>query len=166
MTPSPSNEFARPPSVSVADATSLLSHAFAGPARPIDDVIDRLTRPDGERWFMSVVDNAMRDASIPASHIAPLARAERHDHDAVPSLQDWAALKRSAKDSLRRAATAEARVQATLTYFIAVGTALALHAEVMTSMPREDLEDVLIDLADAAPQPWSALLRRGVIGSG
>lgn len=166
MTPNSSSQFTRPPSVSVAHATSLLSHAFAGPARPIDDVIDRLARSDGERWFTSVVDSAMRDASIPASDIASSTWDERHEQVAIPSLQDCAALKRAAKDSLRRATSAEARVQATLIYFIAVGTALALHEVVLTSMPRVELEDVLVDLADAAPKPWNALLRRGVLELG
>jgi len=120
------------------DATRYLHVALDRPHRPIDDLIERLNRPDGESWMAEVVGT-----------VEPSAR----------TLDELTATKNEAKRALASAA-GELRLAAILRYFIAVGTALADHDALITGRTRQEVDDALSDLASATPRGWTELLLR------
>jgi hypothetical protein len=50
------------------------------------------------------------------------------------------------------------RLAGTAGYFLAVAAGLAWHGEYLSSRPREEISEVLMDLAAVTPGDWNELL--------
>lgn len=112
---------------------------------------------------MEAVSRFARGACLSSAWLEDPARLHLRRGDEL-SLDECARLKESAKQARQAAHTVDEDLAVTLTYFVAVGLALALHGALITSMPRDELSDCLLDLAEAAPLDWRALLRQEVMG--
>lgn len=129
-------------------ASSLLREGIAGPVRPVDDLILRLERTDGERWLVGAIARLNSWVDFPVE-------------DAVSGRMSLAQAE-SLKDVTKRRMTAESssdgRLAGLLGYFIALGGALAHHGKLIASRSREEVDNALVDLAEACPEPWRSML--------
>ena len=121
--------------------------SLTDPRRPVDDLIERLVKPDGHDWLKRAVGgHAVLMRSIGE------AAAER------PSLESLVALKERQKERLAEAATVEQALAALAAYCLCVASALALHGVLISSQTRDDWDALLVDLAEVMPPPWRDLL--------
>ena len=131
--------------------TRLLTLGLAGPARPVDELIDRLLQNDGHRWLSSAL------GSWPlAAHGSP--RGQLCEGRAT--VDELRSIKNDSKDLLKRARDREDRLAGLLGYFFSVAAALAHHGELITSRPRAEVDPTLLELAEVTPGAWSKLLSR------
>lgn len=134
-------------------ASSLLREGIAGPARPVDDLILRLERTDGERWLVDAIARLNSWMDFPVEHA----------HSGKMSLSQAEALKDVAKRRMTAESSSDARLAGLLGYFIALGSALAHHGTLIASRSREEVDNALVDLAEACPDPWRSLLQDAVM---
>jgi hypothetical protein len=147
-----------PEAISVSSASRLLRLGFAGPRRPIDDLIDRLSLPDGHGWLQNAL--TLQFGIGPDEIEDSLCRGNA-------TLASTEQLKELGKKAIAQHATAESRMAAIAMYFLAVAAALVHHKRLIASRPREEVNDALLDLASAAPEPWAKLLgEAAVAGTG
>lgn len=149
--PNPSNEpNPNPPTSLGIDqtlATRLIRLGLASQGRPIDDVIARLERADGEVWF----EHSLAIAPLNAVTRAPIAT--------IP-LETIRNAKEAAKHLLRHPVDANERLLGVLAYFVCVGVALVQHNQLICGRGNAEVQSVLADLATAVPLNWSGLLAK------
>lgn len=133
-------------------ASRMLRMGIAGPPRPIDPLIDRLSRDDGAAWL---------DAALATESMSALALAVSEPDPGVP-LDDLIAIKNAGKEIAAKASSREASLQSMVGYFFSIAGALATHGENISSRTYEDLRPILIDLAAVAPPAWSLLFERAI----
>lgn len=133
-------------------ASRMLRLGIAGPPRPIDPLIDRLSRDDGSAWL----GDALAGDSLSA-----LAALVETPHPAV-SLDDLIAIKDASKAVATKAPTRDASLRIMVGYFFSIAAALALHDTNISSRTPDDLRPILIDLASVAPPAWSQLFERAL----
>ena len=122
-----------------------------GRRRPVDELIDRLSEADGDRYFRGTLMPGLQRAYGPA--IDRLVERSA-------SLDDLITIKQQAK-ALHAAAESEAqRLIAMAGYFFAVGTALILFNKLICSRPRAELQPIMLDLATVTPPPLSEIIER------
>ena len=129
--------------------TRLLNLGLGGLARPVDELIDRLLQHDGHRWLSA----ALRSWPL-AAHGSP----RRQLCEGRATVDELRSLKNESKDLLKRARDREDRIVGLLGYFFSVAAALAHHGELITSRPREEVDPILIELAEVTPGAWSQML--------
>ncbi len=130
-----------------SQAMDLLSLGAAGPARPVDLVIERLARTNGAASIAKAV-------------------AAAFDLEIDQILDDRASLVslRSAKDQAKRQIEANGNdVVAVALYFLAVSAGLAYHNVNLSSRAGDELLEAIIDLGEASPAPWRAMFRTAAI---
>ncbi len=136
------------PELTEADATRMLSLAISGPLRPVDDLIERLSRPDGAKWLSRVLS---------AGPTAAFGAAREQIADGKASLEQLRAIKQTSKSLLQNSKDPQSRLTAMVSYFFPVAAALTHYDESICSRPREELETVLLDLAAVTDEPWSSM---------
>jgi len=132
----------------------LLSVALAGPRRPVDRAIDRLAAPDGHRWLEHIL-------KVYSSVAVGDARALLLDKSA--DLNRLVELKKIAKAVLAEEQKKTPSPHATLVYFLAVAAARAHRGVSISSQSQDQIDPVLVDLADAAPKPWNELFEKAAL---
>lgn len=153
-----------PPSVSFvalterAHVTRLLALGLRGPRRPVDRLIARLEAPDGSRWLDQTVERLDSGSESPVRML--LTRAQPGGQRGLEML---IALKDRCKKAASGSAPGEEPLEPMLGYFLAIGAALAHQGKLISSMPRRDVDGVLLDLACAMPEPWVELLCRATL---
>ena len=105
---------------------------------PIRELLVRLQEPDGARWFDELLSGA---------------------EDRTKSLDECRVLKREAKKSTALESREE-RVRGFGLYLYSLAAALVEHGRSITSQERATIDEVLLDLAEAAPEPWSGVFSR------
>ncbi|MCA9289688.1 MAG: hypothetical protein KDA25_01080 [Phycisphaerales bacterium] len=140
------------PTVPLTDraVTRMLTLGLSRPARPIDGLIERLSAPDAAGWL----DVALR-LSPAASDGDPV---DRLVHGQA-SRADLEVYKRSAQASNAPPISDEA-MRGMFAYFTIVAAGLAHHGILLTSRPREQVDEFLLDLAAVLPEPWHSFLCR------
>ncbi len=128
-------------------ATRLIRLGLASQGRPIDDVIARLERADGEVWF----EHSLAIAPLNAITSAPTST--------IP-LETLRSSKEAAKHLLRHPTDADERLVGVLAYFVCVGVALVQHNQLICGRTNAEVQSVLADLATAVPLSWSGLLAK------
>ncbi len=128
-------------------ATRLFRLGLESQGRPIDDVIARLERPDGEVWF---------EHGLTLPPLTPIAAATG---GTVP-LDALKEAKEAAKRLLQSPADSDERLRGVLAYFVCVGVALAQHGELICGRSGAEVQAVLADLATAVPVEWAAIMAR------
>ena len=131
--------------------TRLLTLGLAGPARPVDELIDRLLQNDGHRWLSSVL------GSWP---VAAHGSSRVQLFEGRAAVDELRSIKNESKDLLKRARDRDDRLAGLLGYFFSVAAALAHHGELITSRPRAEVDPILLELAEVTPVAWSQLLSR------
>ncbi len=129
------------------DATTT---TIAQSATPVMDLIARLGRDDGERWFQSML------RAEPFTSCGADARELVEGRMGLPQLQ---ALKDSGKSLFAKAGcAADARIVGVGAYCFAFAAALRFHGAKIGARPREEMDLILIELATVVPEPWSSML--------
>jgi hypothetical protein len=131
----------------------LLKLGLTQPRRPIDELIERLSRDDGATWFLGLCQRQPLNLFGLANEALPGGRA---------SVAQLTELKETGKRMLRESGT-DSRLIGMATYFLAVAAALANHGALICSRTREELDPVLLDLATVLPGQWSEMLGRATM---
>ena len=143
-------------SLSALEASRLLPLGLSQPAGPVADLIDRLTEADGEEWLRHALERGpIGDASCEAVALAN----GRADVSVLEAVKD------RAKRMMSQAATRQEMLSATLAYFLSIAAGLAHHGVLMTSQSRDAVDQALVDLSDAMPDPWSLLLQTAAMAT-
>lgn len=129
--------------------TRLLQLGLAGPRRPVDALVDRLSMPDGASWFTQSLQRH------PLKNIGDAEATLVHGRADLVALER---LKEASKRLLHDAINENDRLTGLAGYFLAVAAALRHHNRIICSRSAEELHSVMLDLAAVAPAPWSDLL--------
>jgi len=119
--------------------------------RPVDDLLDRLARPDGARWLsraLGTIENAL------SCRIEDLLAAGQG------SLKQVLRVKERAKAIVHGRTDEDLRLAGMFCYFGAIAAASAFHRTLITSQAGRDVKAVLLDLSHEAPSPWRDLFER------
>ena len=131
------------------DVSRLLKLAMHDERRPLDDLIDWIRsqqRPDALPSLLQEI--------LPAADPAALLL---EDGIALERLRE---LKEDGKRAYARSETERKRLAGLALYFLAVAIALVHHQQKICSKSRHDLDPLLLDFADAAPERFADLLCR------
>ena len=141
-------------SLSANAVSRLLPLGLSQPAGPVADLIERLSEPDGLDWLMHTLEHGpMREAGSSAKACA----------DGSATLEDLERIKDRAKRAMKRAETRQEMLSAALAYFLTIASGMAHHDAVLTSQPRNQVDQALVDLSDVLPTPWSELLQEAAL---
>lgn len=137
-----------------AIAARLLKLGVRGPTRPVDRLIERLSRTDRGVWL----DDAIREVSGSSTETVSVLTL-------TPStpLGSIRALKDRCKRQAAKGLPGQEPLEPMLGYFIALAAAMAHHGALISSVPRSEIEGVLLDLACVLPDPWADLFCRATL---
>ncbi len=130
-------------------ASKLMRLGISRSRRPVDDLIDRLREPDAAEWL----DTALRSGPIPDDG-APVALLV----EGTATAEDLVSLTERSKALLRTAGAGSQRLPGVAGYFLSIAAALRHHGVLITDRSRDELDPVLLDLAEAAPAPYGDML--------
>jgi len=147
--PSPSSQ----PRLQKQTAVTMLSMGLVGKHRPLDDLIDRISRPDGQVWLQSLL--RQYDRTMPMSMQSML--------DGSASLDQLKRTKDISKSLIADSATREMALGALAVYCLTVAAALVHHGQLISTQPREEWDTLFVDLADVMPVPWRDLLMQAAL---
>jgi hypothetical protein len=122
--------------------TLLLQTGLAGASRPIDDLIDRLCRPDGATWLSDAIASGTSE-----SHVSMLI------HGPVDS-STILRIKGASKSGMARATTQKEMLRALAGYCVSVASGLVHLKQLASSQRGSEWADALGDLAAAVDTPW------------
>ena len=152
--------FATPRGPDSARAARLLQLGIRGPTRPVDRLMGRLGAPDGHEWFEYALDELTRT-------VQPGLRDLLLNTGTGGALENTAAPLRDIKDRCKKLTSkgkpGDEPLVPMLGYFLALGAALAHHRTMMSSVPRPDIDSVLLDIACMVPDPWADMLCRATL---
>ena len=126
--------------------SGLLRVAFTPARRPVDHLIGRLQKADGEEWFASALAGGI------------VARAGQPTALLIDGEADVAtldALKERAKGAFGQAADGDARLRGLLHYLFVIAAGLGHHGTLLSTQPRGEISAVLLELALSLPAPWN-----------
>jgi hypothetical protein len=140
--------------LTTAQATLLLKMGIMKPRRLVDDLIDRLRQPGGSAWLNRALESGpLRDRGSPAELFI----------EGKATLDQCGDIKEGSKHILRQATTSEERLGGIAGYLLSIAAALKHHQALLTSRERSDLNEILLDLAEAAPEPFARLLSEATL---
>jgi hypothetical protein len=125
-----------------------------GQQRHAQDLVSRLCRSDGHQWF---------ETTLRHGPVGRLGNPREQLCDGVASLEQVREAKEQYKTLLQQAPDRESRLAALAGYFATIAAALAHYQTVICGRSREDLDPVLLDLAEVTPQDWASLLSRATL---
>jgi len=121
--------------------------------RPVESVVERLERPDGDTWLEATV------AAIPlGDDIDPRSALL----DGAIGLDALDALKRHGKSEVRRATTIDERDAATLCYLLAIAAGVVHQGTLLSSRPADEVLAALAEIHAVVDAPWSEFLLRAL----
>lgn len=135
--------------ISQEETSRLIRMATESMGRPVHRLIDRLTLVDGPDWFRRM---------LAEGPVARLGDAEDQLVRGKATLGELVQLKQASKQQFKRRADSQDRLYGMAGYFLSVAAALRHHGKNICSRPRTELEDTLLDLAAAVPEPWESFL--------
>ena len=145
----PANEPPSTPPLPLDTATELLRLGLSGPRRPVDDLVDRLSEPDGAEWLI----RALEDKALGGRGSAVEQLAEGR-----ATIDQLAEVKDRSQRLLRTGPDQDTLLAGIAGYFFALAAALLHHGRALSSRSRDELDPVLLDLATVAPSPFSEML--------
>ena len=121
------------------------------PTRPSDELIKRLSKADGEKWFAEVLEQA-RCRAIGLERIL--------ENDQPPSLADLRKMKSAAKECFRgQSDDDDARLGGLAGYFLVLAAGLRDHDELLSRQERIVVAETFRELSVWVGEPWSDVLR-------
>ena len=152
--PYTSGSFPTPqPHLQKQTAVTMLSMGLVGKHRPLDDLIDRLSRPDGQVWLQTLLRR--QDRTLPMSMQSLL--------DGTASLDQLKRTKDISKSLIADAETREMALGALAVYCLSVAAALVHHGQLISSQSREEWDTLFVDLSAVMPVPWRDLLMQAAL---
>jgi|GEM_PF-1216227 len=145
-----------PTDVTEPQAKRLLAMALTK-RRPVDRLIDRIAASDGHGWMRTAL-------ALPTfTRAGDLASALVQGGWTTERMNQF---KNECKQLTGASQDERSRLAGMLGYYLTVAAALVHTGRNLSSQPKIELEAVLLDLAEAAPQPWSDLLARAALTLG
>lgn len=124
----------------------LLELGFSSGSRPVDSLIARLERPDGQEWFDTHINGEVLNALGTGTSSVPLATLNL--------------IKERSKQKLGSSSSYGERLEGLLGYFLSVAGALTWHGQLICSRSAEEVRSVLADLSTVTPCPWQTVLAK------
>ncbi len=120
--------------------------------RPVDVIIERVAAKDGAAWIRQTLLRS------------PVGGLGDPEQSLVSGQSDLEQLRRAAERCRTDDAPpgSDAALGAMLAYFLTIAAALAHHGAKLSRRSRTQIDESLLDLAAAAPEPWRDLLCRAV----
>ncbi len=143
--------------ITAKDATRLLRLGLAGPRRPIDPALDLMRDEAGQEWFRTALSRG--PVGQEGDPEALLLRGEA-DLDRLRALKD------RCKRLLNAVPDEREKAGIVVAYFLVLAAAIAHHGTSISSRARSEVDPVLIDIADLAPEPWRAMLLSAAVRHG
>ena len=119
--------------------------------RPVDLLIERLVKADGEAWLAGVLEQA------PHPWFRTL--------DESPDMESLEELKQQAKVDFAEAGEADARMAGLLSYLLVIAAGLNCHGRLISSRPSAEIASTLLDLSAALPAPWNDFIAQAGMNS-
>lgn len=135
-------------------AQEMLRMGVSDARRPIDRLVERLRSPGGPEWLLDMLRQPIW--SIPEDPDNAIARGRM-------SLAGLDGLKERCKLAAFSDPDSNLRLAATGGYYLAIAAAAVHHNRLITSLPQDELANALLDLGEALPEPWTALLGRAAL---
>lgn len=135
-------------SLTFEQTTSLLRLGLSDPPRPVDELIERLRAADGASWLATTLERGPLAGVGNATDVLVEGRCTPEQLRTVKDEARAMSKKSDARDRLAGIAA----------YFLAIAAGLRHHGTLLTSRDRAAVNEVLLDLAEAAPDPFSGLL--------
>lgn len=139
-----------------AHVSRLLALGLRGPRRPVDRLIARLELPGASEW----VDGALRSLKCRSDSDPVGVRELLLDGGEIAAMR---VLKDRCKKDASNGTEGEEALEPMLGYFLAIASGLAHHGELISTIPRGEIDAVLLDLASVMPEPWADLLCRATL---
>jgi hypothetical protein len=160
MTGKPSNEppgkTPWPQDMSMEKASLFLRLGMSAPRRPVDDLIDRLRKPDGGRWLARALeDGPMRGMGSPTDLLV----------NGKATVQECMLIKDHSKVFVRKATESDAKMAGIAGYFLAIAAGLRHHGVLLTTRERAGLRDILLDLSEALAEPYRDLVSHAALSA-
>lgn len=127
-----------------------LKLALGSEDSPIDELLERLSLPDGEDWLERVCREG------PGRSLGIL----RWREESKASKDELLRLKDQAKDLFRSAGDQDLRLSGVLAYFLSLALGFVLLGVAITNRPREVIDPIFKDLACMLPPPWREIFAR------
>ncbi len=134
-------------------ASRMLRVGLAGPERPIDRLLDRLSDDDGAAWLRDVLS----DGALAILDSVVAARRDR-----TVTVEALTTLKEQCKSAVVGRRDPEASLRAMVGYFFAIAAAIAVFGTIISSRGADELEPILTDLASVTPPDWSSVFERAL----
>ncbi len=119
--------------------------------RPVDLLIERLGKADGETWLAGVLEKA------PDPWFLSL--------EGSPALEMLEEFKQQAKVDFAGADEADARMAGLLSYLFVIAAGLNCHGRLISSQPSGEIASTLLDLSAALPAPWNDYIAQAGMSS-
>lgn len=145
-----------------AHVSRLLALGIRGPVRPVDNLVARASMPDRAAWTEQTVA-AIGGAHGVAFRELLLTGRSTQGEKREESLHQLTRIKDACKRAAAKSQGEADGSEAMLGYFLCLGAALAHHSTLISSMPRSEIEGVLLDLACVLPEPWVDMLCRATL---
>jgi|GEM_PF-2553029 len=136
--------------ISANRASVLLRLGLPSPRNAADDLVDRLESPGGSEWATEVM---RRDPFTSVS-------IDLQSLTAVAPLNMLIALKDLGKDMVKSPSDRDGYLAGLAGYYLAIAAAIVQHRQVITRTPRQELSQILIEIASVAPAPWASVFMR------
>ena len=144
----------KPANLDSPSVQQLLRVGLSEPRRPIDSLTERLDQSDGAAWL---------ESALTRGPIGGVGDATALIIEGGATVEDLMAIKERSKLGYASAGNEDERRIVLLAYFLAVAAALLHHDRLITSQPRESVNEMLIDLGGSLPATWAAFAERAAL---
>jgi hypothetical protein len=135
--------------ISLRNANKLLQLGIVGDQRPVDELIEFLLSTTEPGWLERALNNG------PCREAGECRAVLLDGRSTLDQLRD---IKDRSKRLIKSAGSHEERMAGIAGYLFAVAAAIVRHRQLIATRPKRELRPVLLDLATAVPDPWSAVL--------
>ncbi len=137
--------------ISPQRASSMLRLSLHGPRNAADDLVEHLESQDSIKWLTDVW-------AVP-----PLSRFTCNSEGLLAGQASLAllnTLKDQGKEMVKRPLDRAGYMTGLTVYYIAIASALTHHGASITRTPREELKQILIEIASVCPAKWRELFEQ------
>lgn len=134
--------------ISQQRASSMLRLSLHGPRNAADDLVEHLESHDAITWLNGLW------SFPPLSTSTFTSEALLAGHASLPALST---LKDKGKEMVKRPLDRVGYMTGLTVYYIAIAAALSHHGASITRTPRDELKQILIEIASVCPAKWREL---------
>lgn len=134
--------------ISQDQASAMLRLGLPGPRNAADDLVNHLESADGVAWLRGLFSN---------EPFSLLKVTQAQILGGSMSLESLTMLKDRGKEMVKRPQTRSAYLAGLAAYYLGIAAALRDHKACITRTPREELNQILIELASVTTDQWKDL---------